>query len=519
VLSAGASLTGRVLFAGQPRKDVTIGIVGSDRSMGKFTGEFLIQTREDGRFLFVNLPPSRSYDLFGTMGSVQAVGSLPVRTINVKGDDSENDVGDLMIKPGFRLAGQVKLSDGAPLPEHTRVLLGRPGAWDTLTVEPPAGGQFDFTNVPAETVTLDSRVPGYRISASNASLDQLNPFQLVGRLNADKTNLVLLLEPGENIRPDYTLPPEEERPNNLPLGGAEARRTIPNAITFTGQVLDADTRSPLHQFRVTPGLQRIPNSKSWIQWYRGKTVEGTDGAFSLDYALKTGAIVLMAEAEGYVPAVSDSLTATKTNATIKLRKGKGPSGKLVLPDGSAADGVTICYLVAPEQASLSSKGVISMFRDREASLSITDPEGEFDFPPKLGEGEIFAASSRGFAHCRTSELAAQGKLTLQPWGTVRGRLFQNGKPLAGETLDLGLARPSSVERAWFNLHGTRADEEGWFALENVPPVELELRTRVPMGTTPGAGWTSQSQRKFALKPGEDLDLGTIEKAPPPRAGR
>jgi hypothetical protein len=519
VLTTGASLTGRVLFQNQPLKDITIGVVGSDRSMGNFTGDFVIRTMENGRFLLANLPPNRNYDLYGEMASVQTFGSLPVRSIRLQGDGSETDAGDLVVKPGFRLSGQVKLADGAPTPEHTRVLLGRPAAWDTLTVELPADGYFEFTNVPAETVTLDTRVKGYRLSERNVSLDHLNPFQLVGRLSADRTNLMLLLEPGQNLRPDYSMPPEEERPNNLPLGGAEGKRTIPNAVTFSGQVLDAETKAPVPQFRITPGLQRNPSMKGWIEWYRGKTVEGTNGMFTLDYALKTGALVLMAEAEGYLPALSDPLTTGTKTSTIKLKQGTGPRGKLLLPDGKPADGVTVCYLAAREQATLTSEGVISVYRNREGSVTITDPEGEFDFPPKLGEGEIYAAGARGFGHCRTSELAAQGKLTLQPWGSVRGRLLQNAKPLAGEAVDLAWPIGGSMERPWFNLPGTRADEEGWFALEKVPPGELELRTRLPVGAGSGTGWTTQTQRKFTLKPGEQLVLGVVEKAPPPRERR
>jgi hypothetical protein len=191
----------------------------------------------------------------------------------------------------------------------------------------------------------------------------------------------------------------------------------------------------------------------------------------------------------------------------------------LLPDGKPADGVTVCYLAAREHATLTSEGVISIYQNRDGSVTITDPEGEFDFPPKLGEGEIYAAGVRGFGHCRTSELAAQGKLTLQPWGSVRGRLLQNAKPLAGEAVDLGWPIGGSMQRPWFNLPGTRADEEGWFALEKVPPGELELRTRLPVGAGSGTGWTTQTQRKFTLKPGEQLVLGVVEKAPPPREGR
>jgi len=484
--------------------------------MGNFTGDFIIRTSENGRFLFVNLPPNRSYDLYGCMESVQKFGALPVRSVDVGSDDSETDAGDLVVQPGLRLSGQVKLADGTPIPEHTRVLLGRPSAWDTLTVDLPADGHFEFTNVPQETVTLDTRVQGYRFSQRNVSLDQLNPFQLVGQLNADTTNLVVLLEPRENLRPEYSPTPEEEWPDKLPLGGAETKRKIPNAVTFSGQVLDAMTKEPVPQFRITPGLQRNPLMKGWVEWYPTKAVEGTNGVFSLEHALKTGTLVLMAEAEGYLPAQSEELTTNETRSTIELKKGTGPSGKLLLLDGQPADGVTVCYLVPGEQCSLTSKGVISIFHHPEDSTTLTDPNGEFAFHPKLGEGEIFAAGQRGFAHCFTTELSAKGKLTLEPWGSVHGRLLQNSKPLVGETVDLGWPGGGLAGRPWFNLHGTRTDEEGRFSLDNAPPGELEIRTRVPIGS--GAGWINETQRKLMLKPGERLDLGEIEKAPS-HAGR
>ncbi len=517
ILTAGASLTGRVLFGNRPLGDITIGVVGSDRSMGHFTGEFVIRTTETGRFLLVNLPPNRSYDLYGEMASVQAFGSLPVRSIRLGSDGSETDAGDLVVAPGFRVGGQVMLSDGAPLPDHTRLLLGRPAAWDTLTLELAADGHFEFTNVPPEAVTLDTRVNGYRFSRRNASLDSLNPFQLVGRLNGDTTNLVMLLEPGENLRPDYTMSPEGERPNDMPLGGAEAKRVIPGAVTFSGRVLDAATKAPLPEFRVTPGWQRNPSMQKWVEWYRGKSVQGTNGTFSLDFALKSGALVVEAQAEGYLPALSPPLTKGKTTSTIELQRGNGPSGQLLLPDGKPADGVTVCYLVGREQASLTSKGLISMFQNREASLTITDPDGQFDFAPKLGEGDVYAAGARGFAHCRASKLAGQRTLTLQPWGSVHGRLLQSSKPVAGEAVDAGWGIHGSMDRPWFNLHGTRTDDQGNFTIDYLPPGELELQTRVMLGTS--SGWTTQLQRKFTLKPGEPLDLGEVEKAAASRVGR
>ena len=517
IMTAGATLTGRVTLKGKPLQGVTVGVVGADRGMGSFAGDFLIKTTEDGKFLFVNLPPSREYNVYGLMETLQAYGALPTRSVRLGGDDSQTDAGELTVVPGFRLGGRVKLADDAPIPPHTRVLIGRPEAWDTLMAELPPEGRFDFTNVPAETLTVDTRVKGYRFSDRNVSLDRLNPFQLVGRLEADKTDLTLLLEPGQDLRPDFSAQPQDERPNNLPLCGAEGKRTIPNGLTLSGQVLDAETKEPVPQFRITPGLRRNPSIKGWIEWYRTRAVDGTNGVFSFEISLKEGALVLMAEAEGFLPALSDPLTRGHATTTVQLKKGAGPHGKLLLPDGRPADGVTVWYLVAGDHASLSSEGTISMYQNRERSQEITDPEGEFSFAPKLGEGEIFAASPRGFASGRTSELAARGTLTLQPWARVEGRLVQKGKPVVGEHVDLAWRSGAPFDRPWFYLHGTLTDEDGRFALEHVPPGDREITTRVSVGGG-GQGWTTQSQRKLTIKPGEDLDLGAVEKSTPSKPG-
>ncbi len=516
VITVGAALTGRVMFQGKPLKNVTIGVAGVDRSMGNFTGDFLISAMEDGKFLFANLPPNREYALYGVMESLRPYGALPVRTVRVKGDGSETDAGDLTVVPGYRLNGQVKLADGAPIPEHTRLLLARGKAWDTLVVELPADGSFDFTNVPAESLTVATRVEGYRLSSRNVSLDHLNPFQLVGRLNGDKTNLTVLLEPGRELAPDYSAQPDVERAEKLPLAGAEGKRTIPNAVALSGQVLDADTKAPVTGFRVTPGLERSPR---WMEWYRSKTVEGTNGEFGFEVSSKAGPTVLMAEAEGYLPARSKALTPGQTTITIQLKKGTGPHGTLLLPDGKPADGVTVCYLVAGEQASLTGGGTISIFHDRERTESFTGPEGEFSFAPKLGDGEVFAAGDRGFARCGTIKLAANSKLILQPWARVRGRLVQNGKPVAGEHVDLDWPVSSSFDRPLLNLHGTRTDDDGRFVLEHAPPGELRIMTRIAEDSFGTHGWTTHPQRSFTVKPGDDLDLGDIEKSSPKKNSR
>jgi hypothetical protein len=220
VLTEGAALTGQVLLNGKPMKNISVGAAALDRRPESWVGPFTFGTDENGRFLFVNLPPNRDYAFYGLTDSLQKFGTLPVRTVHVKGDGSVTDLGTLEIVPGHRLAGRVELSNGWPIPPHTHLYIGRDPAWDTSAacdIELPADGHFDFTNVPAETISISTSVNGFRFSGLNASLNRLNPFGLVGQLDSDKTNLIVLLEVGTPFETDYNAESREK----LPLAGAE----------------------------------------------------------------------------------------------------------------------------------------------------------------------------------------------------------------------------------------------------------------------------------------------------------
>ncbi len=423
---------------------------------------------------------------------------------------AETDAGST----GYRVSGVVRLVDGGPVPGLTQLMIGRFTNSNPQRIPVSPDGRFDASNVPPGTVRIGLHLPGHRLSRRNASYVTLSPHFLIGRVDSNKTNLLVLMERGDIALPEYSPEPPDERPENLPLGGAETRRIIPNAIRFSGQVVDADTQAPLAQFTVTPGLQRSPSLRSWIEWYRTRKVEGTNGAFDLEISLKTGAIVIMAEAEGYLPGVSEPLEAARTKTKIQLQKGVGPRGVLLLPDGRPADGVTVVYLVTGEHAALDNQGTIKVYRDLDRSRDITDPEGEFRFAPKYGAGEVFAANSKGFGRCRTSDLAQNGKFTLQPWARVNGRLVEKGKPVANEAVELGWPLGSrGLNQPWLGLPTVRSDAEGWFSFPCVPSGKLEISTRGPTqkGDLPG---DLQPQRQFTVKPGEELELGDVEKTSP-----
>ncbi len=204
VMTEGDTLSGRVVRAGQPMPNVSVGIVSVDRTVEHYTGHFEIGTDAAGRFSFFNLPPNTDYYVYGLMETIRPYGAVPLKKVHVGADGQVVKVGDLTVERGYCISGRVLLADGKKLPPHTWLVMSRSEAWDSLSVQLGEDGRFDFHGVPAETVELAVRVKHYHVSSKNRSFDVLNGSGLVGQVNRDVTDLQLLLEKGEQVHPDIS---------------------------------------------------------------------------------------------------------------------------------------------------------------------------------------------------------------------------------------------------------------------------------------------------------------------------
>ena len=101
---------------------------------------------------------------------------------------SRADLGTISLKPGWRVAGEVRVSNAKSLPVGSRLILDRQDAWDFSVIDLPADGRFDLPNVPGEVLDLRVGMAGYHAADNQPRL---------GRLASDRTGLVLLMEPGQ----------------------------------------------------------------------------------------------------------------------------------------------------------------------------------------------------------------------------------------------------------------------------------------------------------------------------------
>jgi hypothetical protein len=132
------------------------------------------------------------------------LGYVPALDLTTSAERTVLDVGDLEVRPGFRVSGKVVLGDGRESPPHTRLTVSRESVSDPQEVALREDGSFDLSGVPGEVVSLSVRVPGYRLSKKNASLVPIRETHLLGRVQGD-VSLTVLLEPEDRRSPGHRL--------------------------------------------------------------------------------------------------------------------------------------------------------------------------------------------------------------------------------------------------------------------------------------------------------------------------
>jgi peroxiredoxin len=292
--------------------------------------------------------------------------------------------------------------------------------------------------------------------------------------------------------------------------GAETVKDRTGDIHITGTVTDAETGAPLKSFYIIEGL--VDGYPGSIQWFMARQTEGKNGTFDLLLNKGQTAPAIMVDAKGYIPQSSGAIMGKETNLTFALKKGAGPTGVVLKPDGTPAVGAKV-YL------SDMRNGVYVQDSDMEVQEQIfretrrtkTDEEGRFSFPPRIEDYAVLVLQDEGFAQVTVDELRRAPEVKLKPWAKVEGRLMIGARPGTNESVRLWLApvpyqhHPRSFPP--LNLHlQTLTDGEGQFTFERVPPINVQVY-HSPDVTDGKTGITPMSQTtSFALQPGETKTL-------------
>jgi hypothetical protein len=530
-LGVGAVLSGRVLKGSDPMADVEVGVSGRDRNSEVYVGHYEVKTDAEGRFRFEHLPPEKEWFFYGMMRSLRRDGSLPPRQVKTAGDGESTDLGDLQIERALTLAGKVKSKDGQPLPPNLQLRVSYDSAWDTQSIRVDREGYFEVDGLHRGQVQIYPSVRDWQPSGDNRSLDDWNPWSLTGLLDQDKRDLLLVMEKTERKYNPYWNGngqlPEDDRARNRPLFGAE--ESGPPWVNLAGTIVDDESGKLVPNVRVTPGrkppstagggggglLQTLieavrPRAIPWnerIFWEPSRVVTVADGRFFIANRELRSLPLLRFEAEGYNVFETAPTATSNTNLVIRLKKGTGPNGILSLPNGQPAADVTVIFAAEQEQFSLNQDGTLSNYGQQRILLK-SNADGSFSFPNRAGGRRVFAANPLGWADAGVNEWPKDGRLTLAPWGQVKGILVDaSGKPATDIRLMMQLNWRRQEGDPWVNFQEQPiTDKDGRFTFQKVPPAEISIVRLVPMNAN---SWSHAPQTNIVVKPGATVDLGRM----------
>ena len=210
-LGVGAVVTGRVLRDGQPVAGVSMGLHQVKRGIDDYLGELKVMTDDQGRFRFDHAFADQEFSAAAVTGSLRDHGAISPRVFRTVADGSTVDLGDFEVKRGRKLAGRVVFTDGKAIPDRTNVQASSGYASGRVYAKVDAQGRFNLFGLPESEVHVCVRFPdiqkwlppGYRLSPRNKCLDPLNFYRLVGKLDRDVDDLIILFEPGEEPESNY----------------------------------------------------------------------------------------------------------------------------------------------------------------------------------------------------------------------------------------------------------------------------------------------------------------------------
>ena len=268
----------------------------------------------------------------------------------------------------------------------------------------------------------------------------------------------------------------------VPTNG-EVVVTMRRYARASGSVVDATTGEPLFLFSVLKAQRYFPEEP--LRWSRGWSDKYRRGRYSIPLSDHPGGETrLLFEAPGYLPALSVPFTKAGYHTNdIRLQRGSSLAGRVQWPDGTPATNASVVLADPNVEVSMDYSASFRRFV-ASGEFGATDREGRFELAPRFEARMVLAAHNSGYAQADARTVAAGGKITLQPWGRIKGTVRVGDKSPASQMILLHNLENDYGDTGRTNLSlelRVRPDAKGNFAFDRVPPgqwkVSLQYRLR------------------------------------------
>jgi len=413
------------------------------------------KTWSDGTYKLVGCEPIQTKIVVSSRGR-----AIDMKIVKV---DSEMEPVDFIMKPGGTLKVRVLDHQGKPIPRARIYIQSWRGQrsyfeFDNMDRSADELGVWEWNEAPLDRIEASISPPG-------DSAMQLSDQALLAR--------------------------EEEY----------VFRLLP-VLVVSGKAFDAETKDPINEYRVIPGLW---SSETHIDWDQRASYQVTGGRYEVRRNYPFTAHVIRVEAKGYYPAVSRLIKNDEGTISVDLevRRGRDVAAKIVTPDLKPAVGAKIALGVDGKQIGIEGGNIAdgSTTSDRR----IADDAGLFQFPPQSKKFQLIITHPSGYANFPSeAEWDTVKLIRLEPWARVEGT-FRIGQKL-GANVPLRLEAPGRPEASRlahiYNQYEATTGPDGRFVFDRVIPGRGWVGRRIMLTVDDGA-WDVTSANMVAL----DLPAG------------
>ncbi len=158
---------------------------------------------------------------------------------------------------------------------------------------------------------------------------------------------------------------------------------------------------------------------------------------------------------------------------VALEPDEGITGRVLTPDGKAAAGATVAVGTWTNEVTVRD-GTLQYghHAERLRGFAKTVADGSFRTPAEVDDWVLVVAHESGYAEATAAELANQSTVTLKAWGRLEGKFILDGRPMAGQPLNIGAGRGDVSVALHYSGGEIETDAAGKFVVARLPPVKL-----------------------------------------------